>query len=184
MKGRFFHANTSDLFEFYGQQKNVRFFFCSVYLISMGEVLFPQLSVWMNNRENRQVSLVFIVAIYENIIFQKSCAEQLMPLVLWATKSKAAIKFQQPVTSYDMECNGYFHLFSEIFRASLILWNDTSVWHSCYMGVVGVTKPSILLFFHFVRGIKVLVTYCISCSYLTGFTAAKLQWHLLNMNVY
>ena len=33
MKGRFFHANTSDLFEFYGQQKNVRFFFCSVYII-------------------------------------------------------------------------------------------------------------------------------------------------------
>ena len=32
MKGRFFHANTSDLFEFYGQQKNVRFFFCSVYI--------------------------------------------------------------------------------------------------------------------------------------------------------
>ena len=50
--------------------------------------------------------------------------------------------------------------------------------------VLGVTKPffSIPSFSQFFKIIKTLVTYIISCSYLTGVNAAKLQRHLPNMN--
>ena len=50
---------------------------------------------------------------------------------------------------------------------------------------VAVTKPtsSIMLFAQFFRIIKALIAYWISHSYLTGASAAQLQWHLSNMNV-
>ena len=50
---------------------------------------------------------------------------------------------------------------------------------------VGVTKPifSVPLISRFFNIDKTLVTYWISCSYLTGVAAAQLRWHLSNMNV-
>ena len=49
---------------------------------------------------------------------------------------------------------------------------------------VGVTKPnsSVLLISRFFDFVKTLIIYWISCSYLTGVAAAKLRWHLSNMN--
>ena len=50
---------------------------------------------------------------------------------------------------------------------------------------VGVTKPisSVPLFFTFSVIVKIDVSYCISRLYLAGVAAARLQWHLSNMNV-
>ena len=50
---------------------------------------------------------------------------------------------------------------------------------------VGVTKAnsSVPLISRFFTIVKALVTYWISCSYLTGVAAAQLRWHLSNMNV-
>ena len=50
---------------------------------------------------------------------------------------------------------------------------------------VGVTKAisSVPLISRFFTIVKTLVTYWISCSYLTGVAAAQLRWHLSNMNV-
>ena len=50
---------------------------------------------------------------------------------------------------------------------------------------LGVTKliSIVTLFSCFFIIIKPLVTYWISCSYLTGVTTAKLWWHLSNRNM-
>ena len=69
--------------------------------------------------EKNSISGVYCGYLWEYYIPNKLCTAA-DALILWATKSKAAIKFQQLVTNYDMECNGYLHLFSEIFSTSLI----------------------------------------------------------------
>ena len=50
---------------------------------------------------------------------------------------------------------------------------------------VGVTRAisSILLFSWFFSIANIYISYWISCSYLTGVTAAQLRWHLTNMKV-
>ena len=50
---------------------------------------------------------------------------------------------------------------------------------------VGITKAisSAPLISRFFTIFKTLVTYWLSCSYLTGVAAAQLRWHLSNMNV-
>ena len=57
----------------------------------------------------------------------------------------------------------------------------TSIWVSTGGGI---TKPKTPPFRHFLTFFSTLKTrYWISCLYLTGVTAAQLQWHLSNINV-
>ena len=74
--------------------------------------------------------------------------------------------------------NPYITFSCSTVRQSLLNWALIS-------SGVGVTKPisSVPLISRFFTIVKTLVTYWISCSYLTGVAAAQLRWHLSNMNV-
>ena len=84
----------------------------------------------------------------------------------WCPKHRTLIKHSNSVTSYT--CKG----------------NKSVVDKRINELMVGVTKPmSSTIFSKFLTVINILIPYGISHSYLTGVTAAKLPWHLSNINM-
>ena len=71
------------------------------------------------------------------------------------------------------------------WNLSYRLWLQKWQGQYIYGPGVGVTEAisSVPLISRFFTIVKTLVTYWISCSYLTGVAAAQLRWHLSNINV-
>ena len=75
-------------------------------------------------------------------------------------------------------CTRYHSLRPIPFGVTGLLGSSLLGW-----GLLNQFPPLITLISWFFTIVKTLVTYWISCSYLTGVAAAQLRWHLSNMNV-
>ena len=97
--------------------------------------------------------------------------------------SLSAIKYQNP---WNAHFNYVWNRVGNMppIQVSSGCWTGRLCQHMARPGV-GVTKPisSVPLFSKFFSTVKIRVNYQISYLYLTGVAAARLRWHLSNINV-
>ena len=115
MKGRFFHANTSDLFEFYGQQENVRFFFCLVYI----QFTYSSPSYYIDN--SRVVIGNFRVVQLQNPfkISFTTCSRSVMDYFVTTSDTEQPMRATETQCTHDVKITSLRHCFD--FVMTLLL---------------------------------------------------------------